>query len=906
MAVFNGGPGDDVFNGGGENDTINGNGGTDFLAGGDGADTIDGGEGNDSLWSAVRLSAGSIPFFPNYSAVTDTGSAVDSLSGGIGDDFLSVGYGDSADGGTHLANGDALVISFMGASSGVVADFGPASVVIGGGTIANIERFLWIQGSAFDDDITGRMGATAYPHGYTIEGMGGNDKLTAGYYTQILDGGEGNDILDGRNSQILEHVYGGAGNDTIYTNPNRFYAIAEGGAGDDTIYSNYETRGGSGNDTIILSPYPDFADDQGSPFNYVGAYGEEGNDDITASSTGNPISGGAGADILRGGAASDMLASAGMSRLVPTADGSPLIPDWDMGLEHDVLTGGGGDDVLAIGYGDDADGGAGTDSLRLSLGGLAAGTTFNTSVILTGQPLNLGGGTIQNIETLTHLRGTNFADILILATQSAMLTVEAGDGNDEIRSGGSSTTIYGGNGDDFLISGSGADYFDGGAGNDTADYRNATAMVIASIAPPDQPGYGANGDELRNIENLHGSAFGDVLYGNLLANRLDGGGGNDTLIGFGGDDQLYGGAGADRTEGGLGNDFYTVDNAGDVVVENANEGADTVATSISYTLGANVENLQAANIGGTDPLSLTGNALNNFIWGTQGNNVIDGAGGADFMIGYAGNDFYHVDNTGDIAYELDGGGSDTVATTISYTLAAHVENLQAVNIGGTDPLALTGNALNNYIWATQGNNVIDGGAGADVMIGYGGNDFYFVDNAADVTVENAGGGEDTVAATSDYALGANMENLQAANIGGTAALSLTGNEQNNFIWGTQGNNVLSGRGGNDRIFGYAGADQFLFNTAPGAANADWLDDFQAGTDKILLDNAVFTALSDGALPASAFVTGTAAADADDRIIFNAADGSVYYDADGNGAGAALLIAYVPVGQPLTAADFLVV
>jgi Ca2+-binding RTX toxin-like protein len=331
-----------------------------------------------------------------------------------------------------------------------------------------------------------------------------------------------------------------------------------------------------------------------------------------------------------------------------------------------------------------------------------------------------------------------------------------------------------------------------------------------------------------------------------------------------------------------------------------------VITSINYTLVANIENLQATNIGGTDPLILTGNGLNNFIWGTQGNNVIDGAGGADFMIGYAGNDFYQVDHASDIAYELDGQGTDTVATSISYTLAANVENLQAVNIGGTAPLALTGNGLGNFIWGTQGNNVIDGAGGVDVMIGYGGNDFYFADTAGDVTFEEAGGGEDTVAATSDYALGANIENLQAANIGGTAALALTGNEQGNFIWGTQGSNVLSGRGGNDRIFGYAGADQFLFNTAPGAANFDWLDDFQAGTDKIVLDNSVFTALADGALPASAFVAGTAAADADDRIIFNAADGSVFYDADGNGAGAALLIAYIPVGQALTAADILVV
>jgi Ca2+-binding RTX toxin-like protein len=276
------------------------------------------------------------------------------------------------------------------------------------------------------------------------------------------------------------------------------------------------------------------------------------------------------------------------------------------------------------------------------------------------------------------------------------------------------------------------------------------------------------------------------------------------------------------------------------------------------------------------------------------------------MIGYAGDDFYSVDNPGDVAYELEGGGLDTVATLSSYTLAANIENLQSLHIAGSDPLALTGNSLNNFIWATQGNNVIDGGAGADVMIGYGGNDFYFVDNGADNVIEEAGGGTDTVGATANYTLNANVENLQAAVIGGTAALNLTGNDLNNFIWGTQGNNILAGGGGIDRLYGYAGADQFLFNTAASASNFDFLGDFQAGTDKIVLDNSVFTALSDGALSSSAFVTGTAAADADDRIIFDSASGSVYYDADGNGSGAALLVAYVPVGQALTAADFLVV
>ena len=359
--------------------------------------------------------------------------------------------------------------------------------------------------------------------------------------------------------------------------------------------------------------------------------------------------------------------------------------------------------------------------------------------------------------------------------------------------------------------------------------------------------------------------------------------------------------------GGDGSDIYVVDDAGDLIFEQPGfpAGTDLVATDISYTLGANLEQLQARLVAGTAALVLTGNELNNSIWANQGNNVLDGAGGADFMAGMGGDEFYMVKDAGDRTFEEAGGGSDTVATTISHELGGNVENLQAANIAGSDPLALTGNELRNFIWGTQGDNVIDGRGGADVMVGYGGNDFYYVDNANDLVLEDAGGGTDTVATFVSYTLSANVENLQAAAIGGFAAVNLTGNALNNILYGTNGDNVLAGGAGNDTIYSYNGADQILFNTALGAGNVDRLEDFTSGTDKILLDNSVFTALSDGALPASAFVTGTAAADADDRIIFNPADGSIYYDADGNGAGAAILFAVDPIGV-VTAADFLVV
>ena len=192
------------------------------------------------------------------------------------------------------------------------------------------------------------------------------------------------------------------------------------------------------------------------------------------------------------------------------------------------------------------------------------------------------------------------------------------------------------------------------------------------------------------------------------------------------------------------------------------------------------------------------------------------------------------------------------------------------------------------------------------MVGYGGHDLYYVDHAGDVAYEDADGGNDLVVTSVSYALGGNVENLQSNDIGGTAALTLVGNDLGNYIWGTNGDNTIHGRGGIDQIYGYAGADRFVFDTAPGASNYDVLGDFQAGVDKIVLDNAVFTALADGALSAGAFHSGTAATSADHRIVYYADTGGVFYDADGSGAGEMVLVAIVPAGQPLTAADFTVI
>jgi Ca2+-binding RTX toxin-like protein len=470
-------------------------------------------------------------------------------------------------------------------------------------------------------------------------------------------------------------------------------------------------------------------------------------------------------------------------------------------------------------------------------------------------------------------------------------------------------TLTGLDTDDILHGTGGPDILSGGLGNDTYYVENSTDQVIELAAGGNDRiitsvsyALGATTD-VETLEaaagtaalNLIGNALANKIVGNDGANYIDGGGGLDVLVGGGGDD------------------VYVVDGASDVVTEAAGGGSDTIYTSSSYQLGAgqSVETLAARDNSLTVALNLIGNELANALLGNNGANYLDGGAGADVLVGYGGNDVYAVDSAADQVFEGATGGSDTIYTSSSYQLGAgqSVEVLAARDNSATTALNLVGNELANTLLGNNGANFLDGGAGTDILAGYGGNDVYAVDNVADLVFEDNGGGNDSVYASVSYTLGAgqSVELLAARDNSATVALNFTGNEIANTILGNNGANILDGKGGNDVLVGYGGADIFAFTTAPGAGNVDTILDFTHGTDKIGLDDAVFTAIGGlGALNASAFVTGGAALDANDRIIYNATTGQLFYDADGNGAGAAVQFAMLSPGLSLTASDFQVI
>src|SRR5262249_39156574 len=242
----------------------------------------------------------------------------------------------------------------------------------------------------------------------------------------------------------------------------------------------------------------------------------------------------------------------------------------------------------------------------------------------------------------------------------------------------------------------------------------------------------------------------NTITANNLANKIQGAGGNDSILGMGGNDSIDGGfgndtidggTGADTMVGGDGDDVFRVDNAGDKIVEFDLGGNDTILASIAINLAnyANVENVTLAP--GAAPLSIIGDANDNHLIGNSGANLLDGGAGADTMEGGAGNDTYVVHDPGDKIIEVAGGGTDTVQTGMTYSLAdpslLNVENLTLTGTGNIDG---TGNVLANVITGNSGDNILDGGVGADTMIGGAGNDTYFVDNAKDVVTEAANGG----------------------------------------------------------------------------------------------------------------------------------------------------------------------
>ncbi len=293
------------------------------------------------------------------------------------------------------------------------------------------------------------------------------------------------------------------------------------------------------------------------------------------------------------------------------------------------------------------------------------GTDFNDTITGTAGNDFLTADASTNSDGLNFGAGSTFVDDN---------TLNGLGGNDILYGSQGIDHLNGGDGNDLMNGGAGADVMAGGKGDDTYVVDTATDSITENANEGNDSVQASVSYTLSdNIENL-------TLTGSDNINAT-GNAGNNTLTGNSGANILDGANGADAMAGGAGDDTYVVDNTGDMVTENANEGTDTVQSSVTYTIGANIENLilTGANaINGTGNAgnnTLTGNGAANTLSGGDGNDWIDGGQGTDTMVGGLGDDTFIVDSSTDVVTEAAGAGTDTVRSSVTYTLSNNVENL---------------------------------------------------------------------------------------------------------------------------------------------------------------------------------------------------------------------------------------
>jgi Ca2+-binding RTX toxin-like protein len=718
-----------------------------------------------------------------------------------------------------------------------------------------------------------------------INGTNGNDNLIGTSANDTLNGFSGNDTLNG--SAGIDTLIGGLGNDiyVVDTTTDIITEVLNGGI--DTIQSSVTYTIASLTNVENLTLTGTAISGTGNVLNNI----------ITGNSANNTLNGGAGKDTLIGGAGKD------------------------------TLIGGAGNDTYIV------------DSTDIITEVINGGTdTIESSV-------NYTIATLTNIENLTltgtAISGTGNAGDNILTGNSANNTLSGGSGNDTLNGGAGKDTLIGGTGNDtYIVDSTDIITESTGGGIDTIQ-----SSVNYSIAL------------LTNVENLTltgtaaingtGNAGDNILTGNSANNILNGGSGNDTL---------NGGAGKDTLIGGTGNDTYIVDST-DIITESTGGGIDTIQSSVNYSIAllTNVENLTltgTAAINGTGNAGdniLTGNSANNILNGGSGNDTLNGGAGKDTLIGGTGNDTYIVDST-DIITEVINGGTDTIESSVTYTIAANVENLTltgttAINgTGNAGDNILTGNIANNILNGGAGNDTLNGGEGTDILIGGAGNDIliggadddiYVVDsNTGTITItEDVEGGTDTIESSVTYTI-EDLTNVEYLTLTGTENIDGTGNTENNVITGNSANNTLSGGDGDDildggdgddiltgglgsnNLFGGDGIDQFVFsglNSFDTTVNGvDIIADFSTGTDQLVLSKTVFDFLTSdvgiGLSDPSDFDyvnDDELAGDSTARIVYSLGSGSLFYnqDADTAGFGTGGQFAVVDF---LTADDFVII
>lgn len=667
----------------------------------------------------------------------------------------------------------------------------------------------WLLGGEGNDWLYGDWGGDPAGGDDRLEGGAGDDQLLGISGNDLLYGGSGNDILNGGTGN--DRLYGGDGVDGLYGGEGDDFL--SGGAGNDvydvdSVGDVVVEAAGAGIDTVqtTLTSYTLGANLENLVYTGSGTFVGRGNaldNTLEGGSGSNRLIGGDGNDIYVVKSTSDVvveLAGGGTDFIATTLSSFTLNQANIEGLRYtgsgsfvgrgdardNILQGGSGSNRLIGGDGNDNYVAVSTRDvfIETATGGVDTVETQLSSFTLPSY-----------VENLTY-KWTPDADD---PSHKEVAFVGLGNALNNVLSGGRlSDTLSGGAGNDVLMGGLGTNRLIGGSGNDSYKVVSATDVIVEAAGEGEDSVVTALSRYAlaANVEGLTYTGRGSFVgIGNASNNTLRGGAGSDRLTGGAGNDTLDGRAGADTMSGGAGNDLYEVDASGDVVVEVAHAGIDTVRTTLAaYTLGDNLENLVFR---GTKAFRGAGNGLDNTLAGASGNDILTGGGGNDVlnggagqdrMTGGTGNDVYVVDAVGDVVVEAGNAGMDTVRTTLTTCkLGSNVENLSYLGAAAFEGM---GNSLNN---------VMAGGAGDDVMGGAAGNDYL-----------SGNGGRDRL-------------------LGGGGDDSLLGGRGDDSLYGGDGSDWLIGGAGKDLLSGAVGADSFVFTSRldSGPKAFDTISDFSA-------------------------------------------------------------------------------
>jgi len=669
--------------------------------------------------------------------------------------------------------------------------------------------FLFVQSGGF------------FAVGYSIFGGAGADNFFGSQYDDTLTGNGGADTLTGH-----------AGDDLYAVGDSNAVIVEQSGQGHDIVHATANYTLSANMEDLFLDAGALGAGNNGS--NAITANdsantltGLAGSDKLIGLGGNDSLDGGAGADCLDGGSGVDTMAGGTENDTYVVDDSNDIIIEAALtksidkvfssanytlsaNVENMTLTGGREHDIN----------GMGNDLANVIMGNIADniiwGLEGNDTLIGNKGHDTLIGGTENDTYVVDDLlvkvvelfnQGTDIVQSSVNFTLPGNVENLALTGLIGHRGGGNTqdNNITGTPGSDNIDGNIGADTMAGGAGDDV--YRvNELGDLVVELSGGGEDFVFSSIDytlpgNVDDLELLEGSAA-LIGIGNKLAN---------TIIGNSGGKTLDGAVGADTMFGGDGDDLYFADNSSDQANEGTQAGGDTVISSASYTLSANVEDLLLTGVAG---LHGGGNDLDNHITGNDGSNIINGDTGADTMTGGLGGDTYIVDDVGDLVVEDANPGVDKILTTKSYTLPGNVERLYL--IGGATENFGKGNDDANLLVGNGFANVLDGSGGADTMAGGGGNDFYLADTSLDIVQEGANAGTDAVIAADDYTLPGNVENLALAG----SAIAGMGNSLANIIVGNGNDNLLNGAAGIDTMAGGAGNDSyFVGNSADSIVEA---------------------------------------------------------------------------------------